>query len=373
MKLKCLILAAMLAGSFAAMAQSESSATLTRGTRTRPGQKTEEQGPAVSPRMQQHLTANEASRPEAAVKYKRVIYRELDLQKEPKNAALYFPEDLVDGQENLFRIMFRLLSQNKVPAYEFLDGREEFTDNNRVKMSDLISRFSIMATPAKGYSEKNQVYDVAPVDVPTSEVLAYYIIEHWTFDNRTNTMRTDIEAICPVVVADESSEIAGKTPMFWMKMADLKPYLQQQYIFVDDDNNQANYTYDDFFTLGLYAGKIYKTRNLRNRTLAQIHSGDSDDLQRAQDSIQYRLDHYADNLWVPTREEIQARREAAAAIADSIAAANGEKVAPAKATTTSRNRRSTATVRKTKAPKQQKETKPTSTSAPSRSVRNRRR
>lgn len=365
----------MLAGAFVASAQSESTATLSRGSRTRPGQKTEEQGPAVSPRMQQHLTANEASRPEAAVKYKRVIYRELDLLKEPKNAALYFPEDLVDGQENLFRIMFRLLSQNKVPAYEFLDGREDFTDNNRVKMSDLLSRFSIMATPAKGYSEKNQVYDIAPVDVPTSEVLAYYIIEHWTFDNRTNTMRTDIEAICPVVVADESSDIAGKTPMFWMKMADIKPYLQQQYIFIDDDNNQANYTYDDFFTLGLYEGKIYKTRNLRNRTLAQIHSGDSDDLKRAQDSIQSRLDHYADNLWVPTREELQARREAEAAVADSLAAINGVKATSAKATTTSaRSRRtSTKTTTKAKAPKQQKETKPTPTSAPSRSVRNRKR
>ncbi|MDE6145640.1 MAG: hypothetical protein K2F96_05130, partial [Muribaculaceae bacterium] len=94
----------------AAAQESSSSAVMTRGNRTRPGQKSEQAGPAVSARLQQQLdaTADDPSRPDASVKYMRVIYRELDLAKEDKNAPLYFPEDLVDGQENLFRIMFRL-------------------------------------------------------------------------------------------------------------------------------------------------------------------------------------------------------------------------------------------------------------------------
>ena len=46
---------------------------------------------------------------------------------------------------------------------------------------------------------------------------------------------------------------------------------QSQYVFTDDDNNLPRYTYDDFFTLNLYKGNIYKTRNLRNRSMAQLY------------------------------------------------------------------------------------------------------
>lgn len=377
MSIKSLLFAAFAALAITASAQdqSSSSAVMTRGPRTRPGQQNETQSPATSARMQQR---SDASKPESALKYMRVIYRELDLVKEDANAPLYFPEDLVDGQENLFRIMFRLLAQNKVPAYEHLDGREDFTEANRVKMDHLIKQFDILATPAKGFSEKNPVYDIEPVDVPTNEVLAYYIIERWEFDNRTNRMETTVEAICPVVVRDDNYSISGKTPMFWMKMSDLRPYLRSQFIFTDDDNNLARYTYDDFFTLNMYKGDIYKTRNLRNRTLEQIAGGDPEELKRAQDSIQNRLDHYADNLWVPSREEIARQRE----IADSIAAAADTTLiaeTPARSARASRSSKASTRSReakraktKTREPKKEKVQKPKSSSSATRSVRNRR-
>lgn len=375
MKFKTIILAAMAAMTLSVSAQQQSqSSTVSRGPRTRPGQ-TEASTPGVSARMQQQQGT--ASGQESSLKYMKIIYRELDLVKQDANAPLYFPEDLVDGNENLFRIMFRLLAQNKIPAYEYLDGREDFTEENRVKMADVISRFEIYAKPAKGFSEKNPVYDIEPVDVPTNEVLAYYIIERWEFDNRTNRMKTIVEAICPVVVRDDAYAISGKTPMFWMKMSDLKPHLQAQYIFIDDDNNLASHTYDDFFTLNMYKGEIYKTRNLRNRTLAQIVGDDPDDLKRAQDSIQHRLDHYDDNLWVPSREELARQRE----IADSIAAASDTTEVEEKAT--SRSKRSKRSERastrskeskksKVKEPKKDKPKASTTPSSATKSVRNRR-
>lgn len=372
MKLRTIIFAALasVAGLISAQEQSTSSAVLTRGSRTRPGQ-TETTTTGVSTRMQQQQSGTSST--DASLKYLRIIYRELDLEKEDSNAPLYFPEDLVDGNENLFRIMFRLLATNQIPAYEYLDGREEFTEEHRVKMADIISRFDLIATPAKGFSEKNPVYDFEPVDVPTYQVLSYFIIERWEFNNRENRMVTTVEAICPVIVRDESSSLAGKTPMFWMKMSDLKPYLQNQYIFIDDDNNLAGHTYDDYFTLNMYKGDIYKTRNLRNRTLAQMTGDDPDELKRAQDSIQNRLDHYADDLWVPSREELQAERERA----DSIAAAadtlntSTKTSARSKRSKSSRSSSSEKTS-KAKEPKKEKATKSSSSSSATRSVRNRR-
>ena len=101
---------------------------------------------------------------------------------------------------------------------------------------------------------------------------------------------------------------AIKYPMFWVKMSSLRPYLIQQSIFIDDDNNLAQYNYDDFFQLALYEGDIYKTRNLRNRSMMQLYP-DPDEMKKAQDSIQNYLVNYEKKMWVPSREEIIAQRE----------------------------------------------------------------
>ena len=112
--------------------------------------------------------------------------------------------------------------------------------------------------------------------------------------------------------------------MFWVKLDALRPYLAQQYIFIDDDNNLPKYTYDDFFTLSMYDGDIYKTRNLTNKSMMQLFP-DPDDRKRAQDSIQNRLDTFDKNIWVPSREEVIAAREAREAAEAAAAEAEAAK------------------------------------------------
>ena len=63
----------------------------------------------------------------------------------------------------------------------------------------------------------------------------------------------------------------------------------------------------------MYDGDIYKTRNLKNKSMVQQYP-DPDALKRAQDSIQNRLDKFEEKLWVPTREEVIAAREAREAL-----------------------------------------------------------
>ncbi len=140
-------------------------------------------------------------------------------------------------------------------------------------------------------------------------MLSYYIIERWEFDTRNNRMRTIVEAICPVL--HRSGDFGGeavKYPMFWVKFADLRPWLAQQHIFTSDDNNLPTCTYDDYFTLNMYEGEIYKTRNLKNKSLMQIYP-DPEELTKAQDSIQRRLDSFEAKLWVPDREEVIAHKD----------------------------------------------------------------
>ncbi|MDE6529076.1 MAG: gliding motility protein GldN, partial [Muribaculaceae bacterium] len=239
--------------------------------------------PGVTDRMQQFYRQEENS--DADRLWMRVIYRALELDN-PKNAALYYPEDVIDGQENLFRIIMRLLADNRIPAYEYLDGKEIFTDQYKLKVRDMLDRFHVLYSDAKGSTEKNPKFTIEESDVPANEVLSYYILERWEFDARSNKTKRRVEAICPVLHrSDDFGADAVRYPMFWVKFDTLRPYLSQQYIFIDDDNNLPKYTYDDFFTLTMYDGDIYKTRNLTNKSMMQMFP-DPDDRKRAQDSIQ---------------------------------------------------------------------------------------
>lgn len=327
--------------------------------------------PQVTERMQGFYETKEPH--DADLQYMRQIYRQLDLQKDA-NTPLYFPEDVVDGQENLFRIILRLVVGGKIPAYEYLDGREVFTDQYKVNVADMLDRFGIYYRAGSGRSEPAFVIEEA--DVPTGQVLNYYILEKWEFDRRTNQMKTRVEAICPVL--NQSGDFGGemRLPMFWVKFDALRPFLAQQYIFLSDDNNLPQYSLDDYFNLGMYDGEIYKTRNLRNLSMNQMYP-DPDDLKRAQDSIDNRLKDFGKNLWVPTREEYLAQKEAEeeaaklAAAGDSIPERTVVSDTPAERKTSVRSKR-TSTKKRVKVKKAPSSSSSQSNSNASKSVRRRR-
>lgn len=321
--IKYIVTAITLSSTALGLAAQDSSSSSSSIVRRRAGGRERDAAatPGVTDRMQQFYRQNEQS--DADRLWMRVIYRALELDN-PKNAALYYPEEVIDGQENLFRIIMRLLADNQIAAYEYLDGKEIFTDKYKLKVRDMLDRFHVLYTDAKGSTEKNPKFTIEESDVPANEVLSYYILERWEFDARSNKTKRRVEAICPVLHrSDDFGADAVRYPMFWVKLDALRPYLAQQYIFIDDDNNLPKYTYDDFFTLTMYDGDIYKTRNLTNKSMVQMFP-DPDDRKRAQDSIQNRLDTFDKNIWVPSREEVIAAREAReAAEAAAEAAAEG--------------------------------------------------
>ncbi len=320
---RILSIAAIAAMSFAVMAQDNTGVVRRNGASKR-GQKQEETaGPKITDRMQGFFDSPKTH--DADLAYMRKIYRQLDLKNVPENTALYFPEDIVDGQQNLFRIIFGLVVDGKIPAYEYLDGRELFTDQYKVKVGEMLDRFEIMYQ-TQGNGDK-ATYTVEEADVPTGQALKYYIIEKWEFDRRSNQMKTFVEAICPVLTRTGDYGGEANYPMFWVKFDQLRPYLAQQYVFLTDDNNLPQYSLDDYFNLGMYKGEIYKTQNLRNLSMAQMYP-DEDDMKRAQDSIDTRLREFGKNLWVPTRDEYLAMREAEeeAAAAKELALANGDSI-----------------------------------------------
>lgn len=311
-----ILLSSVLVGCMATsmIAQVETGGVVRRRTADkRKSEKTESRG--VSGRMQSFFETTPIH--DADLEFSRDIYRELDLKK-VENAPLYYPEDVVDGRENLLRVVLGAVVDGSVPAYEYLDGREVFTDKYKLNVGEMLDRFGIYYKEGKGSTAKNKKYVIEEADVPTGLVLNYYIIEKWEFDRRTSRMQTRVEAICPVIT--RTGDFGGETkyPMFWVKYSQLRPFLAKQYIFADDDNNLEQYSIDDYFTLGMYKGDIYKTKNLRNLSMAQMYP-DEDTRKQAQDSIDRRLRSYGKGLWIPSRAEHLAKLQKEAAAASALA------------------------------------------------------
>ena len=137
---------------------------------------------------------------------------------------------------------------------------------------DVFDRFYIPYTAAKGSTEKRPRFNVDPIDVPSNEVLSYFVVERWEYDTRHNRLRPVVEAICPVL--HRAGDFGGeplKYPDVPVKFNDLRPHLAAQTIFVDDDNNPPTRNLRRLFTLTMYDGDIYKTRNLKNRSMVQLY------------------------------------------------------------------------------------------------------
>ena len=225
------------------------------------------------------------------VVWKRDIYRTLDLTKE-KNAALYYPVEPLGDRVNLFTLIIRLVADGKVPAYEYRsDGNELFTEDNKYKVTDMLDKFYIY------YEDKGGKLTIADSDIPSGEVLSYFIKESSFYDQRTATYTTRVTAICPVLhrSGDFGSDVT-KYPMFWLNYDEVSPYFGMTPLMTSSYNNVSNMSIDDYFVRSLYEGDIYKTANLQNKLLAQYCPNDTA-MKAEQQRIEKELVTFENKLW----------------------------------------------------------------------------
>lgn len=250
------------------------------------------------------------------VAWTREIYRTLDLT-QSENGALYYPVEPIADRMNLFSLIFKLIATKKIPAYEYqLDGMERFTNDKEVNLKDVLDRFGIYYEQKKLKNRTDSVLMIDNSDIPSADVLSYFIKEVWYFDHRTSTFGSTITAICPVLHRAEDFSYERVTlPMFWINYQDLAPYLSTAPVMASDYNHVTNSTMSDFFTTKRYKGDIYKTTNLRNQVLTQYCENDSA-LNKERDRIEGELIQFERNLYGPdliAAEKAAAEKAAAAA------------------------------------------------------------
>lgn len=232
------------------------------------------------------------------LRWKREIYRLLDMEKEEKNMPLYFPIEPQEGRRNLFATLFDPLCKQRITAYEYLDGNEKFSDSTRITVKEVMDKFHILYKETG--SGRVMTYAVDDSDVPSGEVKSYFVKELYYFDHRTSEFRVEIEAICPVLHREgEFGDEVVKYPMFWIKYDDLRPFLHQTRIMASNLNNATTYSMDDYISRRLYKGDIYKATNLRNLTLMQ-YCPTPDSLERERKRIELQLVAFEKGLWSDT-------------------------------------------------------------------------
>ena len=231
-------------------------------------------------------------------KWSREIYRYLDLSKEG-NAPLYYPVMPEQGRMNLFTMIFKLLSENKIAAYEYLDGREVFTDEYRIDFNEFLDRFGIF------YETRNGEIVVNDVDIPSHEVQGYYLKEAYYFETGTSNYGVKTVAVCPIIHRQGDYEAnTVRYPLFWIPYDELRPYALRMPIMTSSLNNTMTATIDDFFRKNNYDGEIYKTTNLRNLAISQYTSS-PEEMKAEQEKIEKQLKDFEERLWKADSTNIQ--------------------------------------------------------------------
>ena len=249
---------------------------------------------AVGVTDRQRLTfPTSVAMPEDVV-WRRDIYRSLDLSKDA-NAALYYPVEPNGKQMNLFTFIFRLVITGNLKIYQYrLDGNESFNEKDKVDTKEFLDNHNIY------YEMKDGRYVIDNSDVPSSEVLSYYIKECSYYDQNTSTFSTKVLALCPVRHAmDEYGAGTTRYPLFWVKFSDLEPFLNRLTMMTSNYNNAATMSAADYFTLHQYKGDIYKTNNMLGKSLSQYCPTDSA-MKKEQQRIEAELVAFEKNIYSST-------------------------------------------------------------------------
>ena len=257
-------------------------------------QKQQKQGTSSSMTRRMQISYPVALDMPEDVVWRRDIYREIDLNEEA-NSGLYYPVQPQGKQMNLFTYIFKLALNNYIPVYEYSvanDGNDDFSDASKVTIKTVLDDRHIF------YEEQDGKLKVDNSDIPSAEVMKYYLKESAYYDQSNATFHIKPLALCPIMMReDDFGGEATQYPLFWIKYSDLEPYLSRQTIMTSDVNNAAVMSMDDFFTLNKYKGKIYKTNNMLGKTLAQIAGGDSAKYTKEQQRIEAELEAFKNNIF----------------------------------------------------------------------------
>ncbi|MBT8326798.1 MAG: gliding motility protein GldN [Bacteroidia bacterium] len=115
-------------------------------------------------------------------------------------------------------------------------------------------------------------YDLVPTTVSEvyepNKIVKYRIMEDWIFDYNYSDFRARIIAIAPLwrPITESGLEL-GETPIYWIKMDDLRDKLSGEEVF-NAKNDAARMSFDHWFQTRQFSSYIVKESNMYDLDIA---------------------------------------------------------------------------------------------------------
>lgn len=189
--------------------------------------------------------------------WQKTVLKVVDMR-ELQNRPLYYPcEDLTpETNKNLYSIIFSNVLDGRLPAYKsnvVLDQTycPPFTDENRLDVEEFLNATNLRYMG--GEDTWSRVNYLNPGVVKCYLKIAYY------FDKSTSTFHQKILAVGPLYDENYGKRDDIRTAVFfWVPYERLRPFLQEEFVRMNNRTNVAKVSFDEFLMRGYYNSYIIK-------------------------------------------------------------------------------------------------------------------
>ncbi len=233
---------------------------------------------------------------EADVMWAKRVWQEIDLR-EKVNHPLYYPAQPVRHRMSLMSALWQAaVEEGTLTVYSDEDFKRPYTSAElQAKAGDTLW----VTMPNPNDPDYDTTYPVIR-NFEASDVLYYWIVEDWFFDNKRSVLEKRIIGIAPMrekYTTDPNTGeriLQGKEVLFWVYFPHARDMLVTKEVF-NRWNDTERMTFDDLFFKRMFSSRMIKADNVYDRYISEFKLG-LDALLEAE-SLKKQFQEYEMDLW----------------------------------------------------------------------------